>query len=152
GVVAVRASRSIDRAAARGIGGAIELGNLSGAEAGNALVWWDAGRQKFDVRDEGLHLRGIVRYGAAGLAERHAGIYQLLDRDLGAFASAVAWKRVVEAEDRQPEALRAGLEMATAAGEITRVALGRIADLRPDARVGRRSKIAAASHQTAVSV
>jgi len=43
--------------------------------------------------------------------------------------------------------------MATAAGEIiTRAALGRIADLRPDARVRRRNKIAAASHQTAVSV
>ena len=57
-----------------------------------------------------------VRDGAAVHAPRHAGIHPLLDGDLGAFPRAVAWKRVIEPEDRQPEALRAGLEVAVAAG------------------------------------
>jgi hypothetical protein len=86
-------------------------------------------------------------------AARHAGIHALLDRDLGTCPRAVTWKRVVEAEDRQPKSLRPGLEVAIATGQIIAgEALRRIADVRPDMSVGRGDEITATPHQAAVAI
>ena len=153
GVVAPLALRDIDRAAARRIGGAIELGNFSGAESGNPLSRRHAGRQELDVSNQGLHFRRIGGHGAAVHAARHAGVHALLDRDLGARPRAVFGEFVIEAEDRQPEFFGPGLEVAIAASEIVAgIPLRRIADFRPDMGVGRRDEIAATPHQAAIIV
>ena len=153
GVVAALALRNIDRATTRRIGGDIELGNFSGAESRQPLLWRHAGRQEFDVGDESLHFGCIRRQGTAVHAARHAGIHAILDRNLGASPRAVVRKVAVEPKDRQTEFLRPGFEMTVAARQIVAgKALRRIGDLRTDMRVCRGDQIAATPHQSAIII
>ncbi len=143
----------VERLAAHGIGGAVELRHLADAESRQELAGRHTGREKLDIGDHRLHLRRFDRQRPPVHAARHARVEAILDGDFGAEPRAVGGKLTEQTEQRNAELLRAGLKMAIAASEIVAgVAVGAPGDFGADLGVGRGDEVAAAPHLATVRV